>query len=732
MAFPPSQMPAGATAAPAGAMMPQGAAPIAPAPQYTTPSGIPALPRPALEISAAQVKDWWGRITKDRARRELETPKWRQLLAAYLPPNYGADYTDLNSNIHFRNVQLKMSEIWGQLPELILTPLDPLKGIPQLGPDGQPIPDPKNPQQPLFASPDDIVSIRAEILNADLGFNSANVDQAIRDCLFDMYMTSGVGPSKICYESDVKYIEPTPADQPGAVLGLSQPPPQAPVVVNERRRWYHFAADQLLIPVSFLSTEYDRAPYLAMEFEEPFTENAKRAYRLPDDFRPSTVNPDKPLVAASDRAAQNSQKVIKGVEIWLRAADFDTGEVDRDVFYRLVLIEGLKDRAAIYELSPYQDKGLNGRLTSDSMIGNPIHPFVPRAMTGTTWPPSDAAFTNPLVNIENIQERQDALIREANVPRGLVATSLMKAIDKLREAGTGQFAPVDDAILARGVANLMMPLPHLERAQSDIQGREHNRQAITETLGLGANQAGAYNDTRKSATETAIVAQSVSARLQGERQMLLARFMSGVTKFASLEQRYMTDAGYVQIVGPDGLHKLMPYIQAHLSPRFSFAAHPDSQLTIDQSTKIKRVTEYVNFVAKSPAVDQTGLARVTTREFGYNAAELVRPPQPPPPDKPNVSYAFKGEDVAIPEVRAILSLAYPQLAQVLSAPISPEALAAHANAQAKSAPHGGGMPTANTVDKHKAEETGMQPGVHPLAPVAPTAASPSLPHPATH
>src|SRR6266853_3851400 len=117
MAFPPSQVPAGGLPAPPS---PQGGpvAPVAPPPQYTTPSGIPALPRPQLQLSAEDVKLWWGRVSTDRARRKLEEPKWRQLLKAYYPPKYGNDYTDLNSNIHFRNTTLKSSEIWCQFPDL--------------------------------------------------------------------------------------------------------------------------------------------------------------------------------------------------------------------------------------------------------------------------------------------------------------------------------------------------------------------------------------------------------------------------------------------------------------------------------------------------------------------------------------------------------------------------------------------------------------------------------------
>ncbi len=422
--------------------------------------------------------------------------------------------------------------------------------------------------------------------------------------------------------------------------------------------------------------------------------------------------------------------MIKGVEFWLHAAEFDPNEVDKDVFYRLVLIDGLKDRAAVYELSPYQDKGMNGRLTSDSMIGNPIHPFCLRVASDTAWVPSDAAFTNPLVNIENIQERQDALIRESNIPRFLHAASITTAIDKMREAGTGQGASVDDAIMARGVAKLIFPLPHLERAQSDIQGREHNRQAITETLGLGANSGGAYNQTRKSATETAVVQQNMNARLQGERLTLLALVIQGVRKFDALVQRYETTQGYVQVVGSYGAQVLTPYTNAHLSGRFSYDAHPDSQLTIDQETRIKRITDFENFYAKSPAADQYGMFRRGCIEFGYPVSGMLKPPPttaPPPPMSMSIdlSSANLAENLLLPEVRTIL--------QTHGVPLqpqpSPEAVTVAAAQRAKeAATHGGGAPQADRIDKHKAEETGNQVGTPPLAGHPAPAAPAMVPH----
>lgn len=711
MAFPPAQPPAGAM------MPPQGTPSAAGAPN--APQGLQRLPRPALEMSPADVKLWWKRIGEDQARRKQEEPKWRMLYNAYLPPSYGADYTDLNSNIHFRNVHLKQSELFTQFPTLILTPSMPLRGIPQIDPHtGQPAIDPKT-NQPTMASPDDIVAINAAILNKLLGRDGANVGLTVKQCLFDYEQTSGIGPSKICYESDVKYIAPdAPAQVPGAILGLSQPPAQQPVVVNERFKWFHFSAEQLGIPSTWRSTDWDNAPYLFMEFETPFTEQSKRAYNLPADFKPTTASVDKSLNTPTDNASKNSQQVIKGVEVWLHAADFDPNEADKDVFYRLVLIQGLTDKAAVYELSPYQDKDLNGRLTTDSMLGNPIHPMCLRVAGDTAYVPSDAAFTNPLVNIENIQEKRDALIAESNIPRFLHATSLTAAIDKMRNAGTGQGVAIDDALMLRGVDKLIGELPHLERAQADVAGREHNRTAITETLGLGANQAGAVNTTKKSATEIATVQANVSTRLQSERVELLEWVLRGVRKMDALKMRYMTEPGYVQIVGENGFQKLAAYTAAHLSPRFSYDAYPDSQLTLDQATRIRRATDYINFLAKSPAVNQVSLARLATNEFGYAASEMLQTPPTPPPPAPSGSLAIKAEDLGVPEFRAMLCILYPELKPALLGPISPQALAATQAAQQPAA-HGGAQPKSEKVSEHAAAESGNQKGPPPLGAVPP-------------
>lgn len=701
----------------------------------TAPTAAPApfkwVP-PTLEMSADDVRLWWGRITADRATRELRSRRWKQYMASYLPTRNSDVIGSLKSNLHFRNCETKAAELWAQFPQLTLTPMEPLRNVPEVDATGQPVIGPDG--KPKILDPYDVTALFREVLNKTLA--DANADLTIREAIFDYLQVSGVSPTIIHYQSDVKYPpeQAAPAAMPGSVLGLSganDVGAAMPIVVNERWLWEHFSPDRLLIPSDFNSTRYDTAPYLAMEFSEPDTPQARKYYKLPDNWKPNATQDDR-SVAPKETTAPNKTPLIKGVLVWLKAAFYDPNEPDRDVYYRLVLIEGMHDKAAIYEFSPYQEKDARGKLTYDSMIGNPIHPITLRVASDMAWIEPDAAFTDPLVQIKDKRIRNDEKLRQANLPRFFHAASLCDDFDKLVTADTGQGVPIADDLM-RQFGQLVQPIPHLEKAEADREGDIALDTALTQTLGIGPGQAGSATQTKRSATENAIIANAVNVRMKKEQTQLKEAVLAGVRKMASLIQRYKTTPGYVQIIGQDGTARLQAFTQAHLAFRYAIEALPDSQLTIDQESRTKRVMDTVNFTAKSAFVDQLALMRLVFTENGYNAAQLVKPPPPPPPPKPdlpNISYAFKAQDLAIPEVRQILAVAYPQLAATFSQPPSPESLLASAAENAKVAPqpqHGGAADKVDLLDKHTSQHTGQQPGVHPLNPVAALPASPHLP-----
>jgi hypothetical protein len=148
---------------------------------------------------------------------------------------------------------------------------------------------------------------------------------------------------------------------------------------------------------------------------------------------------------------------------------------------------------------------------------------------------------------------------------------------------------------------------------------------------------------------------------------------------------------------------------------------------LDPDRRRKNATDFINFMAKSPWMDQQEFARLATSEFGYDPGRLVKPPQPPPPEKPNIS--FKGEDTLNPIALALmlkqdgkpltaqeiqqaqqLILSTAQMIALQPAPLQLQAAAADA---AKSQPHGGASDKADLISEHQGDLTGEMDGRAP-------------------
>ncbi len=259
------------------------------------PGNTPSPEQPPLVMSPDDLSDWWQRVTLADQRHEREMVKWKKLKEHYLPPKEDTDAANVNSNVHFRNAHLKIAEVYAQFPELNLTPLEPLDHLvdPQTG---QPFMDPQT-QQPMDgqALAAHIVAVKRAVLNKLLGLDGANVDLTILECLFDIFAVSGVAVTELCYEADIKQVEMpmpgTPGPMPGAILGLQDVPGESamqtvPVVVNGHIRWDRKSPACLRLPHNWYSTDYDRAPYLMLRFEERDTPQIREYYHIPEGFTP--------------------------------------------------------------------------------------------------------------------------------------------------------------------------------------------------------------------------------------------------------------------------------------------------------------------------------------------------------------------------------------------------------------------------------------------------------------
>ena len=702
LGLPPS-WPPGLPVSPGQAGMPQAAPP--PAAPTKNPDGGVDVP-----MSADELADWWARVDAARAARKAQADRWEQLLKAYLPAKTteaGGSVT-LNSNIHFRNTEQKKAQLTPRSVELILTPLGPLQDQ-TTGPDGQ------------VHTAEDVVAIKQAVLKKLLGADGINAKRLLEEQNFDVLQVSGMSFSMISYECDTV---PVPHTDP--LTGLTS---TIEVPIYEAFSWTRFSPMKGLIPDDWRSTRFDEAPWLGMEFVLPLAQ-AIRRYGLPEDFQ-SNASLDTRVFEATKPAAaraEGTSKLVEGVMIWYYAAPFDESVAHRQLMRRLVLIKGM-DAPAKHTNSPYQTLGPDGKLTADSMIGNPIHILTLRDLADSAYIPSDAAMTDPLVRQENTWATQDIALRDANVPRFLYDEGITEAIAKLQEAATGEGAPVTAGTLVRGIEGLIAPLPRVERANADVQGRSAIRQAISETLGLGANQGGSVNDKVLSATEISSANATSNVRLKGEQARETAYLLAAVRKIDALVQRFATDLDYVQWVGRDGQKRLTAWDQTLIAGRYAYDLHPDAALDLDMATKRQQDIQLANILGNAPETNRTEMLRDLAREFGKDPSKLIQAPPPKAPEPPKLTLSFTGLDLSplSPQQPIVLAIMQAQGVQVPTGALEQaQQLGVAAQQQAamlaavKAPPttaHGGAMTGGGQMEpisKHAGDVTGAPVGRGPM------------------
>lgn len=656
-----------------------------------------------LPMSPEEIAAWWGRVDRALEARKPHEDRWEKLLKAYLPPTGdGADMGAINSNIHFRNTEQKKDTIYFRDPTLTLIPLEPLKDGIQ-GPDGK------------TYTAEDVVSIKQAVLSKLLGRDGVNLKRLAGELLFDILQPGGMAFSVIGYERDLVEVDQDVLDpMTGLPTGETQ---KVPVPIFEEWRWDHLSLKKGLIPHDFRSLRFDRAPWLGYKFTSPL-EQAKREYKLPDDFAANATSDTATFKATSSgKDDGTTTPMVEGVVIWYYASQFDPSVTHRQLMRRLVLIKGLTDRAAKHTKSPYQTLDPDGRLSKDSMIGNPIHIFTLRDLSDSAYLPSDAAMTDPLVRQENTWASQDIALRDANIPRFLYDDSLAEAIKKLQTATVGEGAPVESGKLQQGIEKLIATLPKLEKAAADVQGRAAIRQMIAETLGLGANQGGSVNDKVLSATEISSANQTAGIRTKAEQGRFMDDLLAGVRKFDALVVRFADTEDYVTWEGQNGAKRMAQWNGKMLAARMAYDIVPDSQLDVDMAQKRAAHVQYANLTMNAPETNRLEALREMARDFGKDPSKMVQQPPPKQPEipTPNISIASADLNPLLPQYanvyqvltqQGIKNLVPPNPMALLNQP-PPPIEDQHGGALEGSGEHG-------PVSKHAGQLTGNPVGRGPM------------------
>jgi hypothetical protein len=367
-----------------------------------------------------------------------------------------------------------------------------------------------NPQtgQPTPVPQSIAVQAHQELVNEHLGENGIDATELMDAVVFDILCTQGIGFTKMGYESytvDQQTVDP-----------LTGQPVTVPVPVAERCFWDHFSGKQAIIPSTFRSTNWDRAPFLGMAFELPLTPGNRTRYKLPPDFTGSKAGPGQQYYDHGD-GQSGGDEVFTGVELWYRSVLFREDVSHPEHLTQLVLVDGI-DAPVIERDSPYQTLTPQGGLTPDSMIGFPIHPFSVRKLTDSAYPASDGTMIRPLERELDTFRTQMVQFRDAQLLR-YITTLPPEVLAKITRSPIGGIITVpDEAFIGDGQ---IKPLDGGSMPRESFQSNDYIDNDIARTLGIDASGAGVNSEQGSTATRDQIVAANANARMDKERASLI-------------------------------------------------------------------------------------------------------------------------------------------------------------------------------------------------------------------
>ena len=650
------------------------------------------MPTEALPLDGKQLGAWKTRLEASKSLREEKKEGWKEYLSAYL----GKPLTALPAsdtiivNKEFSFVEQKRAQLAFQQPEVQTKAKRP--GL----------------EQPAL--------LMASVINQELGMDGANVKTMLDESTADT-LIFGLGPTKIGYSAtmgirEVQVPIPDPmTGQPMADPMTGQPAmtvEQRPIIIHEEYFWRSISPDKFLMPAEFEGFDFDQATWLAWEFEKDW-ELAKREYGLEDGEQVSRTQPSMETLSGEKESIpdRGPSEIVKGTEIWYRAAMFDPDAEDHqghpEALRVMVMLEG-RDSPVRHEPSPYQ-RWVDGKLTG--MMGFPLHPLTLRSVRGSGYPPSDVEMMRPLCDELSKGRTQMIRQRDTSIPIRWVDINRMPdpaVVEKLRRGEYGGVIGLqgngNEAIGEVARANF----PRENFTFDEIVNRD-----LEELTALGRNQRGVLNDTQKTATEVNVAQGAADVRLDSERARLLDWYVRGARKFASLLQMFKTDEGYVQILGQDA-KGLQPWDRTRIQGEYVFSVKPDSAIRIDAAADRAQALNLYQLLANDPQVNRMELLKSVLLRHNLDPSKVVveTPPQKGV-EPPRVSVTLNGDALAAPspmllEVlkQAGMQITPPMVQQTQTA----QMVRSVAASVPPSPPHPGAVAEAEPLSKHQLRQDG--------------------------
>lgn len=217
------------------------------------------------------------------------------------------------------------------------------------------------------------------------------------------------------------------------------------------------------------------------------------------------------------------------------------------------------------------------------------------------YPMGDLEAIEPLVQELNKTRSVTMKVREKFVPKTLFRARAFDAIG--REALEGRqfnrWVPVAEENTP--MADLVAPIPQVPTPPELFSHSEIVEKDIGDVSGISEYQRGQVPETRRTATEAAIISDSVNARAADK----LAQIEGGIAQVArhvvALLQEFTTQVQVANVVGPDGAIFWVPYDAEDVKGEYDFSVEAGSTQPMNETVRRQTATAMMQTMA--PFID---------------------------------------------------------------------------------------------------------------------------------
>jgi hypothetical protein len=466
------------------------------------------------------------------------------------------------------------------------------------------------------------------------------IESAMYECLPDVINAAGIGAILVAHEAITEDVVVPTIDittmppEVGAIImqtgkmpdGSEIPTTVVPRVVDHRYTISRVSPADLLWPINFTGSDWDRSPWRGRSGRVTWPVALKR-FKLTEADKPVILGEERTsvdrLTHDVDKDKTPSEELVGFDEIFVNEYEFNPDAKSFGAIRHLVFVNG-KDKPVINEIWKGQQVGSDNLITGAQK--SPLRILTLSYVSDETIPPSDSAIGRPQINEINKGRTQMVLQRDRSIP--------------IRWFDVNRVDPTIGQALMRGTWQHMIPVQgqgtniigEVQRSNMPPENFTFDKVAkadLNEAWSIGPNQddSGSGIETK---AEANIVQSNFQTRVSQERARVAA-FVVGIAEvLGGLMCLYEDPASFGQGFTPD------------ISRTLGFSILVDSTVMLDSNQRLQKLVQFVNFTAKSGWINIEAVLKEIATLSGLDPNTVIQPPQPKPPVEPNISLRLTG------------------------------------------------------------------------------------------